>query len=168
VSLVLIGVLALSLAGESPANNRAQQRAQASSLLNSAHEFSAAGEHDSALAVLGKIREIDPNNQDAFYFTAVAHLALADTARAISMLTEGAEKAPLSSRIKLLLVRLRIRGGEYEEADKLLVSVFRFKPKNPEALYLSGLLSIARGDTTKALEAWEQALERVHTKGIRR
>ena len=65
----------------------------------------------------------------------------------------------------MLLVRVRIKTNAYDEADRLLAEVFRFKPNNPEALYLSGLISLARGDTAKTLGIWQDALDRAVNKG---
>ena len=157
-------VITLLLPTESPANDRMERRAQVSALLKKSRGELAAGQYQSALASLLEAKGIDPNNQDAYYLTAVAHLALKDTLQARAVLTEGAEKAPLSSRIKLLLARVHLHSAEYDEAEQLLSAVFRFKPNNEEAMYLSGLVSLARGDTTRTLEVWQAALDRLQAK----
>jgi Flp pilus assembly protein TadD len=157
--------LAIVPPASAPANERLKLRAQVSSLLRETQEHLAAGAHDSALASIGQIREVDPNNQDAFYLEAVTHLARSDTAQAVAVMAEGMKRAPLSSRLKLLRVRIHLAGQEYEQADVLLAAVFRFKPNNAEASFLSGLSSLARGDTTRTIEVWEEALERLQQKG---
>ena len=76
----------------------------------------------------------------------------------MSVLAEGVENAPLSSRLKLFLARLKLAQGDLEGATELLDQVLAIKPKEGEALYLRGLACLDRGDTLQAMEEWESAL----------
>jgi Flp pilus assembly protein TadD len=147
-----------------PASDKLARREQISELLNESKEHLAEGQYDSVLVRLGQIQELDPKNPDAFYYTALVYLAQADTAKARDVLTEGIVKAPLSGRVRLLLVRLQLDAGEFDEAGQSLTTLLRFKPNNPEALYLRGYLGLARGDTVATLDDWQTALEKLQSR----
>lgn len=159
--MIVLALLPLLAAAESAGDERTDRRNQVIEMLRASQRQHAAGHYDSVLTTLAALREIDPANQDAYYYSAVAHLSLGDTALAVQVLDEGAERAPLSSRIKFLRVRLHLIAGETDAARELLNAVKMFKPNNPEAMYLEGRLALAEGDTNAALELWEAALERV-------
>ena len=74
-------------------------------------------------------------------------------------LTDGVRVAPLSSRLKILLGRLELLGGNVERASELTEGVLAIKPREGEALYLLGLIQLAEGDTTEAMDSWHRALE---------
>jgi len=135
-------------------------RDQAIEMLRTAHRQRAAAQYDSVVTTLAELLSLQPTNQDAYYYSALAHIALGDTAQALTVLTEGAEQAPLSSRIKLMKVRLHLIAGETDIARELLNAVKMFKPNNAEAMYLEGRLALVEGDSTRALELWEAALKR--------
>ena len=147
-----------------PASGRLERREQISDLLNKSMEQLAEGQYDSVLVRLGQVQELDPKNPDAIYYTALVFLAQADTAQARVVLTEGIAKAPLSGRVRLLLVRLQLDAGEYDEAEQSLTTLLSFKPSNPEALYLKGFVGLARGDTVATLDDWQKALEKLRSK----
>ena len=77
------------------------------------------------------------------------------------MLETGVEEAPLSSRLKLLLARLRLAEGRMDAAGGLVDDVLSVKPREEEALYLKGLIALERGDTTRAIDSWQKALRAV-------
>lgn len=155
---------AVVLASGVLASNRAETRARIGDLLKESGEKLAAGQYDSVLVRLEKVREIDPKNADAIYYTALVYLAESDTARARDVLSEGLETAPLSGRVRLLLVRLQLDAGDYEDAEVSLMTLLRFKPNDAEALYLRGFVGLARGDTVAALDDWEKALEKLRSR----
>lgn len=114
---------------------------------------------DSALALLEAARECDPKNPDVYYHAARVLLRKSDTLEAISQLSFGVEKAPLSTRLRLLLSRLLIARRAVGEAEEHIDRVLAIKPREGEALYLKGLIHMANGDSTGALEIWQNALE---------
>lgn len=150
---------------ETPASERSEKRARVGSLIRTSNQHLAAGQYDSVMVTLELVREIDPDNPDAMYCEALMHLAQADTVRALEVLTDGVERAPLSSRLKLLLARLHLRGGNIDEADELLGTLLRFKPRDPETLYLQGMVNLERGDSALALDNWQTALDYLEKKG---
>jgi Flp pilus assembly protein TadD len=160
--------LVLQLPGVSPATDKKQERARIGSMIKESQRQLAAEQYDSVTVTLDQVRELDPDNPDAFYYQALTHLALADTAQALTVLSDGVERAPLSSRLKLLLARLLLYDGNYDEAESVLNTLLRFKPRDPETLYLRGLVSLAKGDSTQALDNWQTALEHLQTKGVLR
>ena len=106
------------------------------------------------------MRELDERNPDAYYQLGRIHLVRADSVKAISILSEGVAVAPLSTRIKFLLARLKIARDEYDQAESLLNQILSIKPREGEALFLRGSSRLARGDTLQALDDWKKALAR--------
>lgn len=102
--------------------------------------------------------ERDPNNADALFHFGRLMLWQGDSAGAISMLEAGVKEAPLSSRLKLLLARLKLAEGDIDVAAGLVLDVLSVKPREGEALYLRGRILLERGDTTRAVDSWEEAL----------
>ena len=166
-ALVVLSVVT-RLPGEPQATDRAQLRAHVGALLGESQDYLAAEQYDSARVTLNQVLEIEPRNQDAFYYLAASYLAQADTSQAMEVLADGLAKSPMSSRIRLLTARLHINAGQYVEADDLIASTLRFKPNNPEAIYLRGLSLLARADTSAALADWEAALEKAVKGGRKR
>jgi cytochrome c-type biogenesis protein CcmH/NrfG len=161
--LVLVLCFVVVRPGEAPATDKLARRAQISELLNESRDKLAEGQYDSVPVHLEQVQQLDPKNPDAIYYTALVYIAKSDTAQARHVLTEGIAKAPLSTRVRLLLVRLQLDAGEYDEAEESLATMLRFKPNNAEALYLKGFVSLARGDTTATLDDWQTALEKVRS-----
>jgi len=161
-------VYAVGLPGYSQTTDRAQRRAQVGALLAQAQDFMNAEQYDSARTTLGSVLVREPKNQDAYYYLAPSYLAEDDEAKAREVLTEGVAKAPMSSRLKFFMARVHIAAGEYEEAKQLIDATLRFKPNNPEGLYLRGMASLATADTSAALDDWEAALDKTVNGGKRK
>jgi len=68
------------------------------------------------------------------------------------------ERAPFSTRLKLLLARLQIDAGRAAEAGALLDGVLEIRPRDGEVLYVRGLAYLAMGDSLGALSAWRTSL----------
>ena len=161
--IVLVCLIPL-LAVELPATEKSEKRARTGALIKMSQQYLAAGLYDSVMVALDQVRELSPDNPDAFYYEVLTHLALADTARALEVLNVGVERAPLSSRLKLLLARLLLADGKIDDAERVLDTLLRFKPRDPETLYLTGLVGLERGDTTRTLDSWQSALEYLQKK----
>lgn len=127
--------------------------------LKSAKEYVTEGLYDSALIVLDSVLSCDPKNPDGFFRKGQILLYTGDTALAISAFSLGVERAPMSSRIKLALARLKLATGATEEATTLIDAVLAIKPRQSEALYLRGMCFLAVGDSTAALERMQKALD---------
>lgn len=160
IVLAVIGLMAgLSLLADASGNADRQATIQRSrDLLADAQEAFAAGQADSALSRLESILVDDPANPDAYYMIGIIKLSNADTSGAEVALAEGVRKAPLSRRLKLLLARVWVELGRSDEAEKLVAEVMMLRPRDLDALYIKGLIALARSDTTTALELWETAL----------
>lgn len=132
------------------------QRSRA--LLTEAQEAFAVGQTDTALARLESVLSEDPSNPDAFYFIGLIKLSHADTSGAEVALVEGVRLAPLSRRLKLLLARVWVEAGKTSEAEELVAEVMSLRPRDVDALYIKGLIALARSDSTAAVEFWDTAL----------
>ena len=127
-------------------------------MLADAQASFAAGEIDTALSRLENVLEEDPANPDAFYFIGLISLSLSDTSSAENALVEGVRLAPLSRRLKLLLALVWVNAGKYEEAEELINQVTALRPQDMDALYLQGLIALARDDSKAAMDIWDHAL----------
>jgi len=139
--------------------DRQAQIQQCRALLKQSLVFADTGDNDSALVLLAEALKCDPKNPDVFFHTGRLRLHTGDTTDATAVLQEGVAKAPLSTRLKLLLARVRIAAGAHEEAAELVKSVLAVKPREGEAHYLSGLIALAQADTVQAVDAWHRALQ---------
>ena len=158
--LAAVGLLALA-AAPAAAQDRGEAMRQCRAHLREAVAAFEAARYDSVLGALDRVLECDPANADAFYWRGRVFLARADTVRALETLTAGTAAAPLSSRLKLLLARVLFTKGKPAEASEHIDAVLAVKPREPEALYLRGLVRLAQGDTASALSDWTRSLESV-------
>lgn len=115
------------------------------------------GNYDAALANLDSVFQCDPGNPDAFYYKALILGWRSDSASVMETLSEGTEKAPLSTRLKLMLARYLISRGSLDEAAVQIDMVLAIKPKEGEALFLKGLILEKQDDTNGALEMYRNA-----------
>jgi predicted Zn-dependent protease len=160
--LVATGVLAwwspADSQGEGEREQRREQLRQSRALLGDAGDLFAAGAYDSAGVRLRVVLENDQANPDAHYLLGRVLLAQGDTAAAVTITEQGVGRAPLSTRLKLLLARLQIEAGRADEAGRLLDEVLALCPRDGEVLYLRGLAHFASGDSLAALAAWRSSL----------
>ena len=163
ITAVLLGLFVVGADAVAQSNGdreaRREQVRRSRALLAEAVAAIDAGEFEAATVNLRTVLEGDPRNADAHYHLGRTLLAQGDTTGARAMLVEGTEKAPLSTRMKLLLARLQLAEGSPEEAAALLDGVLVIRPKDGESLYLRGLAYLAVGDSLAALEAWRTSLE---------
>lgn len=117
------------------------------------------GKYDEALTRLDSVFHCDQANPDAFYYKALILGWRADTVGVMKLLESGVEKAPLSSRLKVLLARYLIARGSHDKAWDHVESVLAIKPRECEALYLKGMILEERKDTAAAVETYRKALD---------
>ena len=120
---------------------------------------------DSAQIILDSLIIFDPKNPDAYYKKGWLLTQKNDTAQALTIVSKGVEKAPLSSRLKIFLARLKINTGDIDGAIPLLDYVLSIKPNEGEALYLKGLTLLEKNNTAEAVEAFNRALDIAIKKG---
>lgn len=159
---LLILLLAASSMGQSDnpsADDKYARVKLVRQFLKQAIEKAEAEQYQAALIDLDSVLALDQKNADAFYYRSLVFVHSGDTAAAVETLVEGTTKAPLSARIKLLLARLYLRAGETDQALIQIDTVLAIKPRLSEALYLKGIASANRTDSSAAIEALAKALE---------
>lgn len=114
---------------------------------------------DSAYMFMDSVLKIEPKNSDGFYYKGLIELKQNDTTKADSTLTQGALINPLSTRIKLLLSRIKLELKDFQAAGDLLDAILKVKPNEPETLYLRGLTYLYQNDSTNALKYLQNGLE---------
>ncbi|UCC78655.1 MAG: tetratricopeptide repeat protein [Candidatus Zixiibacteriota bacterium] len=118
-----------------------------------------AGDYSAALSHIDSVLICDSGNADAYFHKARTFVRTGDTASAVLTLEVGVAKAPLSSRNRLLLARLKIGQNAADKASAQCDQVLAIKPNLAEALYIKGLALAAQNDTTGAVEYFEKALD---------
>lgn len=148
---------AFSQTGEKDSDRKALIKMCRNHLKNAKKQMDS-GNYDIASAYLDSVFQCDPKNPDAFYYKARILGERGDTTGVINLLLDGVIKAPRSSRLKTMLARHLINRGSPDDAIEHLNNVLAIKPREGEALYLKGRAFEAQGDTTSALELYQQAL----------
>lgn len=142
---------------ELDARREALRRCRA--LLKDTIEKIDAGNYEAALADIDSVILCDPKNADAYFHRGRILVRKNDTTSAVSALEKGVEMAPLSTRNRLLLARLKLGLNAPDEALEQIEKVLAVKPRESEALYLKGMAYLAKSDTTTAVEAFEKSLD---------
>jgi len=133
-------------------------------LLKHATKYIKADKTDSALIYLDSIFILDANNPDAYYFKGKILVRQGDTLTAIDLLSTGIEKAPRSTRLKLLMAGLKIKMQMLDTADLILDQILAIKPNESEALYYKGNIAMQKGDTATAITLYEKGLNQIQKK----
>lgn len=120
---------------------------------------------DSAVIFLDSILSLDKKNPDAHYYKGFIFLEKGDTITAMTVLTDGISKSPMSTRLKILSSKILLNQGDYTEAGILLDKILAIKPKENEALYLKGVSLLEANDTVAAIEKFQKALGIAFPKG---
>lgn len=165
VVLLVLTVLVTLVGPDAVAEDRREVVRMSRLLLGEARQAYAQGDTDMALAKLDSVMLADPVNPDAHYFMGAIRLDMADTAGAEDILTDGVAVAPLSRRLKLLLARVKIELGEVDEAEGLVNEVTAIRSGDLDAVYLQGLIALARGDSTTAVTLWDEVLVETEKEG---
>jgi len=149
-------VLGQEGSAELDARREALRRCRA--LLKETIEEIDAGNYQTAMAKIDSVILCDPKNADAYFHRGRILIRQKDTTSAVSALEKGVEMAPLSTRNRLLLARLKLDLNAPDEALEQIDKVLAVKPRESEALYLKGMVFLAKSDTTAALEILEKSL----------
>jgi tetratricopeptide (TPR) repeat protein len=161
LSLWLAGIMLLAITGsadDKTATSSANPRLETRRLLRAADASCKQGEMDNALASLDSVLAIDSSNPDGYYLKGKITLMNGDSAAAIEILNEASQVAPRSTRIKLLLARIHLNKGSWEEPLTLTENVLAIKPMDGEASYLRGWGLLLQGDTAQATKIFETVL----------
>jgi tetratricopeptide (TPR) repeat protein len=157
----LILIFASSAFAQSDLDKAAKKAAlkRCRSLLRETVKEVEAGNYSEALVLLDSVLICDDDNPDGYYHKGRIHYLQGDTAKAVSFLSTGVEKAPKSTRLKLLLAKIEIERTNFDTASALVDSVLAIKPRESQALYLKGLYYLSQGDTTQAIDVMGRALD---------
>jgi len=161
LSLCLVGAFLLTGNGDAEENaapSSSNIRLETRKLLRAADAEYQQGNLDKALVHLDSVLSLDPSNPDGYYLKGKIILTCGDTSAAHEILVEATQKAPRSNRIKLLLARIHLEQGHWEEPLTLTRSVLAIKPLDGEAMYLLGWGLFLSGDTAQTIEIFEQVL----------
>jgi len=159
IAATVVPILSWSQEDDGSRAKRREDVKQCRLYLKEALEKMEQADNDSAMIYLDLAIECDPKNPDVFYHKARIFLSQADTTRAVDTLADGVRVAPLSSRLKILLGRVELARGNMDRTSELMKEILAIKPREGEALYVQGLVQLAGGDTTGAMDSWRRSLE---------
>jgi tetratricopeptide (TPR) repeat protein len=155
--------MAWVVAAEADENESPTPRDQAietRNLLRAANASFDEGEISHALELTDSILAGDASHPDASYLKSRILLAQGDSVAAVNVLEAACQQTPRSTRLKLLLARIHLNRGQWEEPLALTESVLAIKPFEGEASYLRGWGLLLRGDTTEAVDIFETVLNK--------
>lgn len=144
--------------------SKSEIRRECRALLKSAAEMIESDSTENAMILLDSALKLDNKNPDAYYYKGNILIQSGDTAKAIELLTEGIEKAPRSTRLKLDLAHLQIKHNMLVEAETILDEILAIKPNESEALYHKGTILMLNGDSATAIDNFEKGIDQIHKK----
>jgi tetratricopeptide (TPR) repeat protein len=116
------------------------------------------GEHVAALAMLHTLLEHEPDNEYAYYYLGCAHYELEQYEKALKAYVEALRLAPGYLGAMVHAGHTLRMLGRYPEAIRMAQEVLTRAPDDPDALFLIGSVSFARGDDAQAKAFLERFL----------
>ena len=159
ILLLFILMPAVLLAQDSGLTKKEKRKLarEARTIYKSSVKHFEASEYDSAKILVDSVLKIDKSNPDAYYYAGRIYLIKGDTTAAVDILDQGIIASPRSSRLKILMAKLKLATGDVPSAFELSEAVLAFKPHEAEALYVKGMCFLAQGDSLTAVDILEQA-----------
>ncbi len=163
--LMLCVLSGAGLAQSSETDNHRELRKQVRKLLKVAAASFENGQLDSAATIFDSVKTIEPGNPDAAYYLARISLARGDTVACMEQLEQAVIDSPRSFRLKKFLAGMYLSTNRPDEALKQAENVLKIRMRDSEALYLKGRSLLMSGDSARAVEVLEQALEIIEKRG---
>ena len=121
-------------------------------------ELVSEGEYERAIAVLSQLIAEQPQNEYGYYYLGCAHYELEQFERALKCYVRALELVPSYLGAMLHAGHTLRMLGRYNEAIRMGHHVLARAAGDPDALYLIGASSFARGDNAQAKDYLERFL----------
>jgi tetratricopeptide (TPR) repeat protein len=108
------------------------------------------GQHEQAVTVLSELLTREPRNEYAFFFLGAAYYELEQYDRALKCYVEALTIAPGYVGAMVSAGHTLRMLGRYNEAVRMAHQVLSRAPHDPDAFFLIGACSFARGEDAKA------------------
>jgi tetratricopeptide (TPR) repeat protein len=139
------------IVAEEPAHGRAWCMLAAAHLSNSQYQES--------LAAAGRSIVLAPSDDWPYRLVSIAQVHLGDTAAAIDAANEACRLAPNTWRAHLCLAQAELATkASYAAAERAAADARRLGPNEPDVYFISGKISLARGELRGAREYQERTL----------
>lgn len=116
------------------------------------------GERELAITVLSELLSREPRNEYAYFFLGAAYYELEQYDRALKCYVEALALVPSYVGAMVHAGHSLRMLGRYNEAVRMARQVLARAPDDPDALFLIGACSFARGEDAKAREFLERFL----------
>jgi tetratricopeptide (TPR) repeat protein len=116
------------------------------------------GEYADAVRVLSELIVAQPDNEYAYYYLGCAHYELEQYDKALKSYVKALELVPTYVGAMVHAGHTLRMLGRYPEAIRLAHEVLARMPSDPDALFLIGASSFARGDNAQAKDYLERFL----------
>ena len=154
-SAIIAGLCALLLVGCGPTTYTVDEH------IDRAQQAHAEGNLRAAIIEIKNALQQEPSRAEARRLLGSYNLEIGDAVAAESELVRAGELGEDPDRVRLLLARAWLMQGKTDQViEETRLSDSFPEPHLPEALTLRGWALLARGETTPASEALQQALER--------
>jgi tetratricopeptide (TPR) repeat protein len=121
-------------------------------------ELVSEGEYERAVSVLSQLIAEQPDNEYGYYYLGCAHYELEQFDKALKCYVRALELVPTYLGAMLHAGHTLRMLGRYNEAIRMAHQVLARAPGDPDALYLIGASSFARGDNAQAQDYLERYL----------
>jgi tetratricopeptide (TPR) repeat protein len=124
-----------------------------------AAELVSEGEYERALAMLVDLLRAEPDNEYAYYYLGAAHYELEHYDRSLAAYVKALELVPTYLGAMVHAGHSLRMLGRYPEAIRMARQVLARASNDPDALFLIGASSFARGDDAQAQAFLERFLQ---------
>jgi tetratricopeptide (TPR) repeat protein len=121
-------------------------------------ELVSEGEYERAVVVLSELVGAQPDNEYGYYYLGCAHYELEQFDKALKCYVRALELVPTYLGAMVHAGHTLRMLGRYNEAIRMAHQVLARAPGDPDALYLIGAASFARGDNAQAKDYLERYL----------
>lgn len=115
--------------------------------------------YDAAIKDLTKSLELDPDKPDYYRILANTYLDYYKSKEALEILEQAADRFPTDVLILLKLAEFQMITKQHGASIQSANGVLEISPMNPEAFYMMGANYKLIGDTTKAINSFQTAVE---------
>jgi tetratricopeptide (TPR) repeat protein len=122
-------------------------------------ELVSEGEYESAIAALAQLLRAEPDNEYGYYYLGAAYYELEQYDRALAAYVKALELVPTYLGAMIHAGHALRMLGRYPEAIRMARQVLARAADDPDALFLIGASSFARGDDAQARTFLERFLQ---------
>lgn len=113
-----------------------------------------------ALQDVNKALAIDEKDAEVYVTLSDVYLYSGKIQRALDALKKASELSPANASINVKTARIFLTMSDYKQTFNYLREVLKNDPENAEAFFISGLANEEMGDTTKAIDSYQNAVAR--------